>query len=354
MFAENGYNKSVTEKGVFLLPVEVMVKRRFAAAGGFTLVELLVVITIIGLLVALLLPAVQGAREAARCVQCKNNIKQMATACLLHEARHGFLPTGGWAWGFAGEPDRGFDKRQPSGWYYNILPFIEQEDLHEMGANGTNRTEGKKRVGFPVSVFHCPDRRSAVTYPYTHGSSYFNIDKPSIIGRSDYAANSGDGNTNTYWKGPGTLAQGDNMSEADWEKQAGTSDDATGVIFRRSMCRFAHITDGESCTYLLGEKYIDPDHYYDGTDCDNDQGWDLGYDYDINRWTCNNNACQPKMDIRGQGGCHVCFGSAHPAGFHMAFCDGSVRRMSYEIDLQTNRYLGNRKDGQAVDLSQVW
>src|SRR5215468_1104499 len=95
---------------------------------GFTLVELLVVIAIIGVLIALLLPAVQSAREAARRSQCQNSLKQIATAFLNHESTQKIFPTSGWGWGWVGDPDRGYKRNQPGGWLYNILPYIEQTD----------------------------------------------------------------------------------------------------------------------------------------------------------------------------------------------------------------------------------
>ena len=101
--------------------------------GGFTLVELLVVITIIGILIALLLPAVQAAREAARQAQCRNNLKQLALACLNHEQIHRFLPTNGWGTYWEGDPDRGVAKSQPGGWVFNVLPYIEQPTIHDLG-----------------------------------------------------------------------------------------------------------------------------------------------------------------------------------------------------------------------------
>ncbi len=127
---------------------------------GFTLVELLVVITIIGIIVALTMPAIQAAREAARVAQCKNNCKQMAMGCLSHESLYKFLPSGGWGWQWAADPDRGNADMQPGGWHYNILPFIEQSDLHDLGKApykyGSKRADGKVRA----------DRRGGLSLPH--------------------------------------------------------------------------------------------------------------------------------------------------------------------------------------------
>ena len=101
--------------------------------SGFTLVELLVVITIIGILMAMLLPAVNSAREAGRNAQCKNNLKQMGTACLAHEEAQEIFPTGGWGCYWVGDPDCGYGINQPGGWIYNILPHTEQTALHDLG-----------------------------------------------------------------------------------------------------------------------------------------------------------------------------------------------------------------------------
>src|ERR1700741_4299433 len=103
---------------------------------AFTLVELLVVIAIIGILVALLLPAIQAAREAARRTECVNDWKQLSIGCMNHEDQVKFYPSGGWGNRWVGDADRGLGADQPGSWYYGILPFIEEQALHDMPSDG--------------------------------------------------------------------------------------------------------------------------------------------------------------------------------------------------------------------------
>lgn len=173
--------------------------RRFA----FTIVELLVVVAVIGMLIALTLPAVQAARESARSAHCKNNLKQLSLAALNHLDTQGHFPTGGWGWYWVGDPDRGFSKDQPGGWIYNILPYCEESPgLHNLAADGDpNELTRVQRVGAaqvvqsPLAIVDCPTRRANALYPLVANeggvTGFFNSITPAVAGRSDYAANAG-------------------------------------------------------------------------------------------------------------------------------------------------------------------
>ena len=320
--------------------------------GGFTLVELLVVITIIGILIALLLPAVQAAREAARRVQCQNNIKQISLGMLQHVEHHGHYPTGGWGWRWAGDPDRGFDHKQPAGWGYNILPYIDQTALHQLGA-GLADADKKAALTLaaetPLTIYYCPTRRKAIAYPNDPSNRrfYYNADMPDVFGRCDYAACAGDQNCTGMHQGPSTLAQGDDpsFSTYTWPHVTDTSN---GISYLRSEIKPAHVHDGASNTYMVGERYLYPGCYHTGTCGCDDQGWNLGYDIDINGWTCR----PPRQDREGYDDSHI-FGSAHSAGWNVAFCDGSVHLMSFFIEPETHRRMGVRNDRLPIDPTKL-
>lgn len=331
---------------------------------AFTLVELLVVITIIGILIALLLPAVQAAREAARQTQCKNHLKQLALGCLQHENIHGFLPTAGWHHWWSGDPDRGFDRRQPGGWNYNVLPYIEQEALHDLDAGLTGTAKEQQiaaRLMTPVSVFYCPSRRQPLAYPNLLGSDY-QANKSvssslyiSVSARTDYAANSGSAlyfpRYSDGWSSPSEV---DQPGFNGWPP-AEFYNLLDGTICPFTNVKFVDITDGTTQTYLLGEKYINASDYDTGTNGIDNNPIYCGFDWDWQRWTGDEDAVAsaenifaPLQDQSGYDN-YVTFGSAHSNGFHMALCDGSVHVISYSIDPVVHMYLGDRGDGMVID-----
>ncbi|HEY4761157.1 MAG TPA: DUF1559 domain-containing protein [Thermoguttaceae bacterium] len=318
---------------------------------GFTLVELLVVIGVIGILIGLLLPAVQMAREAGRNMQCKNNLKQIGLGCLSHLSVQGHYPTGGWGWGWSGDPDRGYGKRQPGGLFFNILPYIEQKQLHDFGLNNNQR--GRTLTAqTPIAIYNCPSRRPAILLPHIESRAhFFNLDLTEFLARGDYAACSGD-NLDDWDQGPASYDEADGWDENRWLQQGGSGKTQTGVVFLRSMIKPLDIKDGTSHTYLAGERHINVTNYYTGNAPDDDQAWSVGYDIDVNRWTSEEiEDCLPQRD--GKEDITLNFGSAHPSTFNMLFCDGSVLSISYDISEETHGHLGNRKDGITVDMSSL-
>ena len=329
---------------------------------GFTLVELLVVIAIIGILVALLLPAVQAAREAARRMQCKNHLKQLGLAWHSHHEAQGHFPTNGWGYYWTGDPDLGFGKKQSGGWPYNVLTFMEESAIHDLGA-GLPRAEKEAAVLLafesPVSSFACPSRRPAIPYPVPGDDPVINApggDAPPIVVMTDYVGNSGDEQRHSEEipTGPGSYSEAADPNY-NWVEEVDEPDN-NGLTFPRSQIKIAKITDGTANTLMMGEKYLNPDRYFDGSDWGDDNGAWCGHDWDNVRWAWfNPNNPQgdnwaPLQDRPGQDGASERYGSAHPSGFHVVMADGSVHNISYGIDIFVFNYLQNRRDGNPVNL----
>ncbi|MBX3435794.1 MAG: DUF1559 domain-containing protein [Pirellulales bacterium] len=305
-------------------------------------------------MIQLMLPAVQSAREAARKTQCANNLRQIALACLQHEGSVRRLPSAGWHFHWIGEPERGSGVDQPGSWAYGILGHLEQQSLRDLGSGltGMDRTEALiQRTETPVSVFLCPSRRSSGVLRYTMNQEPLTkggkLLRPLEFGaKSDYAANVGDGpdvEFDPMWAGPQTLEEGD--GDIEWPK---TSTDFTGVIFGRSALRLAQITDGNSSTYLIGEKHIPVAHYLTGEDPGDNESVYVGFNND----TCRSAAAPPEHDT-GVVMRHNLFGGPHATVWQVALCDGSVHAVSWEIDEEVHRRLGNRADGEVASITSI-
>ncbi|MDO4575040.1 MAG: DUF1559 domain-containing protein [Planctomycetia bacterium] len=350
---------------------------------AFTLVELLVVIAIIGMLVGLLLPAVQQAREAARQMQCNNHLRQLTLAALNTETSSRTFPSGGWGYSWAGDPEGGLSWGQPGSWCYTLLPALEQNALFQLPADGqlpespsnTQKTNIQTVMSTYVSVFNCPSRRPAQV-ANTKDITVRNGEMPSPSMKGDYVANFGAyrttdsgtfGSGNPSISGPTTAE----VTEMRQKKRSWTSFSSryTGLCYMFSKVTIGEVRDGLSNTILYGEKGIDPkfltDWTVDGVNSYTNDYCDFmgegdaeitrstyGGSYNSSNVFTSSSARLPLQDRYGYHDCGNRFGSAHAGSFGIALCDGSVQRLSYSVDPEVWHCLGNKADGKPVTLPQ--
>jgi prepilin-type processing-associated H-X9-DG protein len=297
---------------------------------------------------------------------------------LSHESATGRYPTNGWGWAWTGDADRGNDWRQPAGWIYNILPYIDQETLHDMGmgrsasSNPTKNAAHAMRATVALSSLQCPTRRAPIPYPFID-NPLANAERALMdnVAHCDYAGNGGDYYTDpdsptaAAWQsiytcgGPNSTTEVENplgqMTANAKKTFTNVAKYATGIFFCGSQVKAADVGDGTSNTYLIGEKYACPDAYFNSMD-GADNGLALqGDNADISRWVAwKPDPFSPMVPLQDTPGVYsYAFGSAHSDGFNMAMCDGAVKMVSYSVDLQVHRRLGNRNDGLPVDASKL-
>jgi prepilin-type N-terminal cleavage/methylation domain-containing protein len=317
---------------------------------AFTLVELLVVIAIIGILVAILLPAIQAAREAARRTQCVNNLKQIGLAILNHHDARKEFPTGGTEpWHDEGDALIRYGKGY--GWMVQILPYVEEQSLRNISKDYGTGSFDKDHIvrGTPIPLYFCPSRRPPTI---ARGGGCNNVVAGVTYGcaLNDYA-----GASPAHKNAAGTWLIGDsNITDQYWggvtHGQPPAKRRFYGVIVRTvssAPCKMKDVTDGASKTLMVSEKSVEISKYASGAWHD-DIGWTDGWDPDIMRFTGIEHTPDQIADNNPLNNIGFRFGAAHSAAMNGVFADGSVKQITYEVPVPILNFLGHRSDGQTI------
>jgi prepilin-type N-terminal cleavage/methylation domain-containing protein len=308
--------------------------RRRAGWPAFTLVELLVVIAIIGILVALLLPAIQAAREAARRTECASNLKQIGLGLQNYHDTFQSLPSGILFWPAAGPNPRG--DNQMWGWGTLILPFVEQGTLHEQmrvtewtlrqllnrpAAQAATRNLVQSRL----KVYRCPSDTTPPLPTNTPEPTQFYNSGPANCPDPYYAATSNYMGVVGIWDTDEPLINGP---------------DNNGVLYANSSVRFSDVLDGTANTFAVGERnFTCSAGVWVGTRNSNGGG-NQGNRYNLGRVSIRPNAFW-------NTGCYEGFSSFHPAGVQFVMCDGAVKFISENIEFGNGGAPFNQANPQA-------
>lgn len=312
---------------------------------GFTVVELLITIAIIGILIALLLPAIQQARETARATQCRNNLRQLGLALQSYASQHERFPAGAdhaapWLWG-------GLKPGRTGSFLVQILPFVELQSIYDFCDPAVDTVvqakmpDGRFVHAVQVPLFRCPSDTDPGTYD---GNPFYQAGPVSMKGKGPGLSNYGASMGSQWVGGRGNAFGTGNAGHGHDDTGAATS----GIFSHtRFGAHLAKIPDGTSCTFALGE--VRPKcswHVADGWMHFNSLWISTGFP--LNHPTCPGETGFDKACVDNMWGCkwgaEQAFRSAHANGCHFVMADGGVHFLTDTIDYTLYQMLGCRRD----------